>query len=206
MAEDPKHTGTLALLPEKIGPTFALGQLVDVSKDMQPGMNRLGGRAKVTKAEGHGSDERYHVSYMVEVGGEEDLPLSALTAVSEAPDEARTRKSLQAAIQPVAEHEHQAVVDARDAAVERSHTLQQSLANRDAENTKLRSRLRDVCKKRRNIEAEKGNLLKRLKQENEAHVAEQAKVAPPPASHLQHIARKSILHHSYSPKPEPGPR
>ena len=59
MAEDPKHTGTLALLPEKIGPTFALGQLVDVSKDMQPGMNRLGGRAKVTKAEGHGSDERY---------------------------------------------------------------------------------------------------------------------------------------------------
>ena len=83
------------------------------------------------------------MSYMVEGGHEKDLPLTALTAVPEGPDKARTRKSFQAAIQPVAAHEHQIVVDAHNLAVQRNLVLEQCVANRDAENQKLR--IYDLC-------------------------------------------------------------
>ena len=49
----------------------------------------MGGRARVTKAEGHGESERYQVQYVVGGGGEKNLPLTALTVVPEGPDEAR---------------------------------------------------------------------------------------------------------------------
>ena len=193
MQDCPGHKGNLALLPEKKGPTFEVGECVDISRDKQKGVNRVGGRARVTKAEGHGESERYQVQYVVGGGGEKNLPLTALTAVPEGPDEARTRKSLQAAIQPVAAREHQTVVDAHHLAVQRNRTLEQCVANRDAENQKLRSRLSKANARRRDVEREKANLLGRLEQERVAHGAEQAKVCRY-LSHLQQIAYKSIIH------------
>ena len=76
-------------------------------------------------------------------GGEKNLPLTALAAVPEGPDKARTRKSLQAAIQEVAAHKHQTVVDAHNLALQRKLVLEQCVANRDAENQKLR--MYDLC-------------------------------------------------------------
>ena len=51
MVDCPGHKGNLALLPEKKGPTFEVGEWVDISRDKQKGMNRVGGRARVTTAE-----------------------------------------------------------------------------------------------------------------------------------------------------------
>ena len=132
------------------------------------------------------------MSYMVEGGHEKDLPLTALTAVPEGPDKARTRKSFQAAIQPVAAHEHQIVVDAHNLAVQRNLVLEQCVANRDAENQKLRSRLSKANARRRDVEKEKADLMGRLEQERVVYGAEQAKVYRC-LSHLQQIAHKSII-------------
>ena len=60
--------------------TFRVGDIVDVAKDMQPGVNRIGGRAKVMVVEGSGASERYDVKYITEIGGEKSLGVTALTA------------------------------------------------------------------------------------------------------------------------------
>ena len=133
------------------------------------------------------------MQYAVGGGGEKNLPLTALAAVPEGPDKARTRKSLQAAIQEVAAHKHQTVVDAHNLALQRNLVLEQCVANRDAENQKLRSRLSKANARRRDVEKEKADLLGRLEQERVAHGAEQAKVYRC-LSHLQQIAHKSIIH------------
>ena len=185
MASNPHHKGNLALLPAQApAPTLKVGQLVDVSKDIQPGVKRIGGRARITEAVGHGDSERFCVKYEVEGGSDKGLPLSALTVVKEeAVPLVRTRRSRQAAVQPVTAHEHHTVVAERDRLVQRNSTLKESVANRDAENVRLRNQLKDFQKRRLAAERDKETLVARLEKERVSHQAEQAKVRTHACTH-----------------------
>ena len=62
--------------------SFQVGDKVEVSKDMQPGVHRIGGRAEVMAVEGNGASERFDVRYLIGGGGEKGLSVTALSAVS----------------------------------------------------------------------------------------------------------------------------